>query len=703
MAVSSQGWLRMGDAPRTVVSPGGRLRMTVTPRIQGSCWNATLRIEDIGGGSQVLRDVAGAAFFLSDLGYVVALEPAPSPREPSAVRLYDLAGRLLWRGELLAPHSPVLSANGRYWGCASPQGILRLDLATFESQWFSALWPYAISPNGSVAGLRGDRVLLFDTAGHEVTTGEASPASRPQRLAFSPDGSELLLLCGDGLVALDTRSARARVLFRAPPGGRLRDLRVEGDLIAIGIRRSAGEEFAGELFILDSAGAVLARRAGARQRIPAAALGPRPARGIPWPLAPNEQHRVGNTYGEYQYYGGEPYLHPGVDVMGDPGQAVFAVQGGEVKAVLTTGGQWHWRVAISDSATSAPSNGYLYAHLAEASIAVDIGEPVVAGQYLGDLVEWPLYGFTHIHFARIRDEGEQWGGAWLCTDNPHLDFQNQSETEAPFFEPALGNDLLAFCVNETSDYVDPTALAGEVDIIAHAADRIHDDWDCTVQEIRYTIYRLGFPELPVIDDRLAVRFDMALDTYQGGPIDPFLVGLLYKDDAVCDTEGDYGTREFFHVITNSDGDEEYEPSDQWEAWDTRGLPDGDYLIRVTLRDVVGNLTIDSMLVTTANEDPSGLAVVETDPLLRWASSNPARDGTAVGLEMPSAGRVRLAILDAGGRLVRRICDTALPAGGHRLSWDGRTERGAAAAAGVYFWRLSTAAGNESRRIVLTGK
>ena len=41
---------------------------------------------------------------------------------------------------------------------------------------------------------------------------------------------------------------------------------------------------------------------------------------IPWPLAPNAQHEVGNTYGEYQNYG-SAYLHPGIDVMGDAGPA----------------------------------------------------------------------------------------------------------------------------------------------------------------------------------------------------------------------------------------------------------------------------------------------------------------------------------------------------------------------------------------------
>ena len=70
----------------------------------------------------------------------------------------------------------------------------------------------------------------------------------------------------------------------------------------------------------------------ADQALPPAAAGASP-RGrdhspIPWPLAPNEQHEVGNTYGEFQNYGGSPYPHPGVDVMGADLSPVYAVNGG---------------------------------------------------------------------------------------------------------------------------------------------------------------------------------------------------------------------------------------------------------------------------------------------------------------------------------------------------------------------------------------
>lgn len=104
----------------------------------------------------------------------------------------------------------------------------------------------------------------------------------------------------------------------------------------------------------------------------------------------------------------------------------------------------------------------------------------------------------------------------------------------------------------------------------------------------------------MISDKLAVNFDMDLDTCQSGPVGPLLVDLLYKQDAVCQTYGDYDFREFFHIITNSDGDQVYEESDLLEAWDTTAVWDGNYVVQVTAADASGNSTTQSMVVTTVN-------------------------------------------------------------------------------------------------------
>jgi hypothetical protein len=67
-----------------------------------------------------------------------------------------------------------------------------------------------------------------------------------------------------------------------------------------------------------------------------------------------------------------------------------------------------------------------------------------------------------------------------------------------------------------------------------------------------------------------------------------------------------------------------------------------------------------------------------------AHPNPFRAGTAIEFSLPSAGPVSVDIYDLQGRLIRTIRDPFLPAGSHRLSWDGLDEFGEATPSGVYF-------------------
>jgi photosystem II stability/assembly factor-like uncharacterized protein len=70
--------------------------------------------------------------------------------------------------------------------------------------------------------------------------------------------------------------------------------------------------------------------------------------------------------------------------------------------------------------------------------------------------------------------------------------------------------------------------------------------------------------------------------------------------------------------------------------------------------------------------------------------NPFRSETRFELETPAAATAQVAVFDALGRRVRVLVDGPLPAGRHKLVWDGRDARGADAAVGVYLVRAATA-------------
>lgn len=86
--------------------------------------------------------------------------------------------------------------------------------------------------------------------------------------------------------------------------------------------------------------------------------------------------------------------------------------------------------------------------------------------------------------------------------------------------------------------------------------------------------------------------------------------------------------------------------------------------------------------------------------LARAYPNPFNPSVAIEAVLPRAGRARITIHDARGRLVRTLLDRDLPAGATSVGWDGRDGKGAAAAAGVYLVRLSTADGDDSAKVVM---
>jgi murein DD-endopeptidase MepM/ murein hydrolase activator NlpD len=698
-SVSAQGIFQTAGPHLSQVSPGGTYQMVIVPlKVGFDRIRADLEVTSPDGVLHRIRDIQGNGFFLSDLGRVVVLETEELSSIPSLVRVYDLSGTVLWKGTISAPRNPVLSNNGRFFACGEHEGTVVLDLASFRIAHYSRMDLSAVGPDGILAGVSYRDGNALQVRGESA--GERSVPLEFQARKVCFDGADALVLGPASVLSLPLGPAAqgktARVLYRAAAGEELMDVQPSAAGVKVGLRRVSGDRSSGEAVTLAAEGGVLAREAGPSETLARRVEEPGPRDLIPWPIAPNSQHPVGNTYGEYQNYGGAPYPHPGIDCLGSPNQPVYAVHSGVVKAVLTTGGDWYWRVAISDSVTSGTSRGYLYAHLNQSSITVHVGDMVQVGQQIGTLVEWPGWNFTHTHFTVVEDTGTTWDGAWLSVHNPHLNL-NHSETEAPVFEPARGTDLLAFCTNQTSTYLSPTALHGAVDIICHVSDRIASTWECTVQELRYSIYPYGNPGNLLVNNKLALFCDFTCDTYSSGTIDAFMINLLYKQDSVCHTQGDYDYREFYHILTNSDGDQVYGPEDMNAAWDTSVLPDGRYVIRVTAIDAAGNAKSDSMTVTTSNGNPGSVADGPVASSFISCRPNPMAAQGRIRFAMPGMTPATVSVYAPDGRLVRHVFEGTLRGRPDSVDWNGCDDAGRRLPTGMYLLRL------EGNGVVRTGR
>ena len=114
----------------------------------------------------------------------------------------------------------------------------------------------------------------------------------------------------------------------------------------------------------------------------------------------------------------------------------------------------------------------------------------------------------------------------------------------------------------------------------------------------------------------------------------------------------------------------------------------------------GDVGLDNILLTDGRVGvPPGGRVVPRALELAAPSPNPSRGDVALSLEVFEAGPVRIEILDAGGRLVRRAELAAVEPGALHWTWNGLDAAGRRAPPGHYLVRAIGAAGGKSRGLV----
>jgi hypothetical protein len=77
--------------------------------------------------------------------------------------------------------------------------------------------------------------------------------------------------------------------------------------------------------------------------------------------------------------------------------------------------------------------------------------------------------------------------------------------------------------------------------------------------------------------------------------------------------------------------------------------------------------------------------------------NPFNPVTEIVFRLNSDEHATLMVYDLSGRLVRKLLSAHMSKGEHSLVWDGKTDFGRGASSGVYFIRLQTDRGVDTRR------
>jgi hypothetical protein len=138
------------------------------------------------------------------------------------------------------------------------------------------------------------------------------------------------------------------------------------------------------------------------------------------------------------------------------------------------------------------------------------------------------------------------------------------------------------------------------------------------------------------------------------------------------------------------------------AWIT-GLPANRYYFTVQAIDAsfAGSAPAAwQTLISTSLLDADATESLPARMEIRAVSPNPAFGVANVMFDLPRTGPVDLSVYDAQGRRVATLLRATMAAGRQAARWDGTSEAGTRAAAGLYFVRLTADGHTDTKRVVL---
>ncbi|NUM78839.1 T9SS type A sorting domain-containing protein, partial [candidate division KSB1 bacterium] len=80
--------------------------------------------------------------------------------------------------------------------------------------------------------------------------------------------------------------------------------------------------------------------------------------------------------------------------------------------------------------------------------------------------------------------------------------------------------------------------------------------------------------------------------------------------------------------------------------------------------------------------------------------NPFNPETVIEYQLPQPAKVSLKIYNLLGREIRSLVDREMPAGYHRVKWDGRDDAGRRLDSGVYLYKIHVGNFMQTRKTLL---
>ncbi len=653
-----------------------------------------------------LKKAPGSDLYISDSGITAFLDHTYHFRNELTVNIYSKSGQAIYSGKFAGAALFGFSPDGNKFGVGTTANLHIISLLEGKSDLLRKGFQFDISADSDLVAVAVENKILIYT-GNRLAKEIQTDYFHTRGLEISPDNKFIAAVDKRHLKVFSL--ADGVLLFADTLSGPLsyRDLAANNGLILTGIHYRDNTSSRGILREYDYIGNIIMERTESRKAIPVRKRPQQPDDSfltydpIPWPFEPYDSVcTVWNYYEQHMAYNGSSYLHQGLDLITPIGEPVYAVCGGVVKCVLTLGGSSYWRIAISPEQSFGFSNGWLYAHLVQSSIQFDVGDTVAIYDYLGDIVQW-YSDWGHIHFVEIRDYGLVWhydDNEWGINYNPLLSLRPDTDTIPPVFDDVFENSKFAFCGNETSVYQNSDSLYGDIDIIAKIRDLVGDsEWEQPAFETYYWVVGVATGDT-VFPRTLGQILNHAYNFYS---VDPFIewATVIYKRDNILIPSDWMNTRrDYYHIMTNNNGDSLIELSEKQLAFHTDNYTDGDYRIFIEARDEYGNSTIDSMDVRFKNgnvgvtgRNPGG----PRDFYLARNYPNPFNAETMISYTLPNKGMVTLKIYDLMGREIASLVNGIQGPGDYSVLFDAGNH-----ASGVYFSKLESEQHSQTRKLIL---
>jgi murein DD-endopeptidase MepM/ murein hydrolase activator NlpD len=655
-----------------------------------------------------LPETPGSDIEISNSGFIVFYDHSEHYKGKLRLHFYNSYGKLVLLHETESASLFGFSKEGNKFGVRNPEVLNVINLTTAEVTEYEKCYRFEIieNPNRVLLSVH-DELQLYE--GEELLIKIISGIDFPRKVALSNDGSLIGVIDKRNLKVFSTGDKS--IVFSDKLSGEFsfRDLSFHNGKLIAGIHKKNDTESSGLLRIYDLFEKRYNDYPGERRELKKPApFKPEMKEGrviepIPWPFVPfDSTHKVWNYHEQHMGWGNNSsYLHQGLDIIIPVNEPTYAVKPGIVKCVLTLGGAAYWRIAVADSQFSGRSNGWLYAHLVQNTIQFDVGDTVLIHDYLGNIIIWSE-DWGHIHFVEINDVGLVWkydDGEWGINFNPLLALTPVQDTIPPRIEKVFPNSKFALCRNESNQYLSPDSLTGEIDIIVKVVDYIgNSDWQQPAYKTFYWIKRISDGEI-IQQRKMGHILNHSYDQYNSNYYTPYAKVIYQLDETLTATTWMSKERNFFHSLTNSNGDSVVTLNEKVLGFKTQNYPDGLYRIFIEVFDLNGNSTLDSLDVYFKNgivgiNDFEGS--IPEEFVLFQNYPNPFNPVTTIKFSVPaftsslslgervSEGRVRvtLKIYDVLGREVATLVDEMKAPGTFEFLWDAT-----GLSSGVYFYKL----------------